>query len=334
MARPIDEFILAWGSLSGSSGEEGWRSIPVTPAGLCVLQAGRRFPGNEESLLAGFTSVRIPAAEKLPEGRGFTVERVDPRGDGKIWLALTRRESGSVELFATMVCDVTGAMDAEAASGEERLLRVFLGRVSAWQEFMRKGAQALSPEAEIGLIGELSFLGAIIEAGIPAPLAVEAWVGPLNGIQDFEIGTGAVEVKATVSTASFPAKIGSLEQLDDSVRQPLFVAGARLSQTESGQNLPEFIEAVRRVLKGDTEAERLFAERLLAAGYFDAHADRYPRRFVLAGTKVIEVADGFPRITPGTAPDGIKRVIYEIDLDKAPGEVLDPEDALKRLGAL
>lgn len=334
MARPIDEFVLAWGSLSGSSEEDGWRSIPVTPAGFCVLQAGRRFPGNEESLLAGFASAKIPAAEKLPEGRGFTVERVDPRGDDKTWLALTRRESGSVELFATMVCDVTGAMDAEAASGEERLLRVFLGRVSAWQEFMRKGAQALSPEAEIGLIGELSFLGAIIEAGIPAPLAVEAWVGPLDGIQDFEIGTGAVEVKATVSTAGFPAKIGSLEQLDDSVRQPLFVAGARLSQTESGQNLPEFVEAVRRVLKGDTEAERLFAERLLAAGYFDAHADRYPRRFLLAGTKVIEVADGFPRITPGTAPDGIKRVIYEIDLDKAPGEVLDPEDALKRLGAL
>jgi hypothetical protein len=334
MARPIDEFVLAWGSLSGSSEEDGWRSIPVTPAGFCVLQAGRRFPGNEESLLAGFASAKIPAAEKLPEGRGFTVERVDSRGDDKTWLALTRRESGSVELFATMVCDVTGAMDAEAASGEERLLRVFLGRVRAWQEFMRKGAQALSPEAEIGLIGELSFLGAIIEVGIPAPLAVEAWVGPLNGIQDFEIGTGAVEVKATVSTASFPAKIGSLEQLDDSVRQPLFVAGARLSQTESGQNLPEFAEAVRWMLKGDPEAERLFAERLLAAGYFDAHADRYPRRFVLAGTKVIEVADGFPRITPGTAPDGIKRVIYEIDLDKAPGEVLDPEDALKRLGAL
>lgn len=334
MARPIDEFILAWKSLSGSTEEEGWRSIPVAPVGPCVLKAGRRFPGNEESLLAGFASVKIPAAEKLPEGRGFTVERVDPRGDDKIWLALTRRESGSVELFATMVCDVTGAMDAEAASGEEHLLRVFLGRVRAWQEFMRKGAQALSPEAEIGLIGELSFLGAIIEAGIPAPLAVEAWVGPLNGIQDFEIGTGAVEVKATASTAGFPAKIGSLEQLDDSVRQPLFVAGARLSQTESGQNLPEFAEAVRRVLKGDHEAERLFAERLLAAGYFDAHADRYPRRFVLAGTKVIEVADGFPRITLGTAPTGIKRVIYEIDLDKAPGEALDPEDALKRLGAL
>lgn len=334
MARPIDEFILAWESLSGSSEEEGWRSIPVSPAGLCVLQAGRRFPGNEESLLAGFSAARIPVAEKLPEGRGFSVERVDPRGDGKTWLALTRRESGSVELFTTMVCDVTGAMDAEAASGEERLLRVFLGRVRAWQEFMRKGAQALSPEAEIGLIGELSFLGGIVEAGIPAPLAVESWVGPLDGIQDFEIGTGAVEVKATVSTMGFPAKIGSLEQLDDSIRQPLFIAGARLAQTETGKNLPEFVETVRQALGGDREAEHLLAERLLAAGYFDAHADRYPRRFVLAGTKVVEVAEGFPRITQGTAPLGIKRVIYEIDLDKAPGTPLGTKDALKKLGAL
>ena len=156
----------------------------------------------------------------------------------------------------------------------------------------------------------------------------------LDGIQDFEIGTGAVEVKATVSTTGFPAKIGSLEQLDDSIRQPLFVAGVRLSQTESGQNLPEFVEIVRQALKSDPEAERLFAERLLAAGYFDAHTDRYPRRFVLARTKVVEVANGFPRITQGTAPPGIMRVIYEIDLDKAPGNILGTEDALKRLGAL
>ena len=55
MARPIDEFLLAWNSLSGSAEQDGWRSIPVTPAGPCVLQAGRRFPGNEESLLAGFS---------------------------------------------------------------------------------------------------------------------------------------------------------------------------------------------------------------------------------------------------------------------------------------
>ncbi|MEI6351376.1 MAG: PD-(D/E)XK motif protein [Verrucomicrobiota bacterium] len=334
MARPIEEFILAWKSLSGSSAEAGWRSIAVSPAGGCDLLAGRRFPGNEECMLACFTTVGLPAAEKLPEGLGFSVERVDPHGDGKTWLALTRKESGNVELFATMVCDVAGALDAETSTEAGRLLRVFLGRVRAWQEFMRKGAQVLGPEAEIGLLGELSFLRALVDEGVPAMAVIESWMGPLDGVQDFEIGTGAIEVKSTVSTIGFTAKIGSLEQLDDSLRQPLFVAGARLSQTETGQNLPEFVEAARESLNGDMEAERMFSERLLSAGYFESHADRYPRRFVLSGMFVLEVAEGFPRIIPGNVPNGIKRVFYEIDLDRVSGGHLSLSGVLQRLGAI
>lgn len=199
---------------------------------------------------------------------------------------------------------------------------------------MRKGTQVLSPEAEIGLIGELTLLRAIIDAGVTSALAIESWVGPLDGIQDFELGTGALEVKATLSAAGFPAKIGSLEQLDDSTRQPLFVAGARLRQTESGKNLPTIIEAMRMAIKDDGEAQRLLAERLLAAGYIDSHADRYPRKFEHAGTRVIEVAGNFPRMTSGTVPAGIMRAMYEIDLDKAPGDNVGAEGALKKLGAI
>lgn len=199
---------------------------------------------------------------------------------------------------------------------------------------MRKGTQALSPEAEIGLIGEFTLLRAIIDAGVPSAQAIESWVGPLDGIQDFELGTGAFEVKATLSSAGFPAKIGSLEQLDASTRHPLFIAGVRLRQTESGQNLPAIVEAMRQAIKGDAEAERLLTERLLAAGYIDSHADRYPRRFEHAGTRVVQVADGFPRLTSGTVPAGIMRAMYEIDLDKAPGENVGAEAALKKLGAI
>lgn len=334
MVRQSDEFVLAWNSLVGAAEGYGWRTIPIAASGSCVLSAGRRFPGNEEALLVGFSAAMIPAAEKLPEGQGFNVERVDPHHDGKTWLALTRKAAGSTELFLAMVCDVTGALDAEASSDEARLLRVLIGRVRAWQEFMRKGAQALSPEAEIGLIGEITMLLAIIQAGVPAALAIESWVGPLDGIQDFVLGTGALEVKATLSPVGFPARIGSLEQLDDSVRQPLFVAGARLRQTENGKTLPDFVGAQRVAIKGDAEAERLLAERLLAAGYFDAHADRYSRRFDLAGTRVIKVADGFPRLTPGSAPAGVLKAMYEIDLDKATGENVDTEGALKKMGVL
>lgn len=334
MARPIDEFVMAWDALSAVSSEEGWRSIPVAPAGPCVLMAGRRFPGNEETLLAGFSTARVPVAEKLPEGRGFEISRADSHGDGMTWVALSRRESGSPELFAEMVGDVAGAMDAVANAGEERLLRTLLTRVRSWQEFMRKGVQVLSPEAEIGLVGELSFLKAVVESGVPATLAIEAWVGPLEGIQDFELGTGAVEVKATLSSQGFPAKIGSLEQLDDTLRKPLFVAGVHFSQRESGSNLPEFAESVRESLAGDGEALRIFTDRLLAAGFHEMHADRYPRRFAFDRTRIVEVGEDFPRMVPGTVPAGIRRAIYEIDLDRAPGPEVDLVEALKRLGAL
>ena len=184
------------------------------------------------------------------------------------------------------------------------------------------------------MIGELALLRAIIDAGVPAALAIESWVGPLDGIQDFQLGTGALEVKATLSATGFPAMIGSLDQLDDSSRQPLFVAAARLRQTESGQNLPAIVEAMRVVTKGDGEAERLLIERLLAAGYIDSHADRYPRKFEQAGTRVVEVADNFPRMTLGSVPAGIMRAMYEIDLDKAPGDNVGAEGALKKLGAI
>ena len=340
MARPSNEFLMAWSSLtgagSGADAEPGWQVISLPSAGLLQLMVGRRSPDNAEAVLVGFPTARLAAADKLPEGQGFAVERADPEGNGTLWLALTRKFAGSAELFATMACDVVGALDDAVATGvdESKLMRVFIGRVGAWQEFMRKGTQVLSPEAEIGLIGELTLLRAIIDAGVPAVLAIESWVGPLDGIQDFELGTGALEVKATLSAAGFLAKIGSLEQLDNSIRQPLFVAGARLRQTESGKNLPVIVEAMRVAIKGESEAERLMAERLLAAGYIDSHSDRYPRKFEQAGTRVVEVADNFPRMTSGTVPAGIMRAMYEIDLDKAPGDSVSLEEVLKKLGAI
>jgi hypothetical protein len=78
----------------------------------------------------------------------------------------------------------------------------------------------------------------------------------------------------------------------------------------------------------------LLSERLIAAGYFDAHADRYVRRFAPADTRVVEVKDGFPRLTPGSVPLGVTKAAYEIDLDKAAGPSVPTADALKKLGAI
>jgi hypothetical protein len=235
-----------------------------------------------------------------------------------------------------MVCDVVGALDEAAAVGaaEPKLLQVFLSRLGAWQEFMRKGSQSLSPEAEIGLVGELILLRAIIDEGVPLAAAIESWVGPLDGLWDFEIGTGALEGKATLSSVGFPVKIGSLEQLDDSVRQPLFLAGVRLRQAEAGQSLSRLVAEMRDVATGEAEAMRLLDERLIAAGYFDLHANRYIRGFMLAEIRAVEVKAGFPRLTLGSVPFGVNKAMYEIDLDKVTGQRVAIVEVLKKLGAI
>lgn len=336
MARPSDEFLLAWSSLSADDPAPGWQVIALPPAGPVDVQAGRYSPDNAEAILLAFPSAQLALAEKLPEGQGFSVERADSDDARQLRLALTRRTAGSAELFAAMACDVVKALDEAASAGAAgaKLLQVFLGRVGAWQAFMRKGSQTLSPEAEIGLVGELTLLRAIIDAGVPLTGAIASWVGPLDGVRDFELGTGALEVKATLSAMGFPAKIGSLEQLDDSARQPLFLAGARLRQSETGQSLSELVAEMRDIAAGDAEAGCLLSERLIAAGYFDAHSDRYIRRFTLVDTRVVEVKEGFPRLTPGSVPLGVKKAIYEIDLDTAAGPNIPAADALKRLGAI
>ncbi|WP_101050283.1 PD-(D/E)XK motif protein [Macromonas nakdongensis] len=299
MARPSNEFVLAWSSLTTADTDPGWQAIALPSAGPLQLRAGRRSPENAEAVLVGFPSARLAAADKLPEGQGFSVERADPDGDGWLWLALTRKPAGRPELFESMACDVIGALDDSVAAGsnEGKLLRIFVGRVAAWQEFMRKGAQTLSPEAEIGLFGELSVLRSILESGVAPLTALEAWVGPIDGLQDFTLGTGAIEVKATLSTTGFPARIGSLEQLDDSTRQPLFVAGVRLLQSETGASLPSLVEDLRKILHGDAESTRIVGERLLAAGYYAMHANNYIRRFTVLETRLIPVEGAFPRLT-------------------------------------
>jgi hypothetical protein len=39
-------------------------------------------------------------------------------------------------------------------------------------------------------------------------------------------------------------------------------------------------------------------------------------------------------MTAGSVPAGIMKAMYEIDLDKAPGENVGAEGALKKLGAI
>ncbi len=336
MARPSEEFLLAWSSLSGNDNEPGWQAISLQSAGPVEVQAGRRSPTNVEAILLYFPSATLGRTEKLPAGQGFLVERVDSTNAVGLRLALTRRAAGSAELFAAMACDVVGAIDDAVTAGitEAMLLRAFIRRVVAWQLFMSRGAVPLGAEAELGLAGELTFIACLLQADVPAETVLEGWVGPEDAPQDFVLGHGAVEVKATLSTAGFPVKIGSLEQLDGATVSPLFLAALRFSQDTAGSTLPQIISDVERQLVDVPAAVTLIRERLFAAGYVETHASSYTRAFELKEVRVYAITGGFPRLTTGSVPGGVIRATYDINLDHAKEFLSDLPAALRALGVL
>lgn len=334
MAPQTEDLAVAWASLAGvGESGDGWRSIAISPEGSTLVHAGRRFPDGAESILARFSRQTIPSATKWPESEGFTVEPA-AMGDGFVWVALTRRKSASLDLFSAMSHDVASELALCPADGDSKAFATLLGRVRAWQEFMRKGGQPLGPEAEIGLFGEISVLLELLSEGVDCSAACEAWKGPVRGLRDFELGTGGIEVKSTISATGFPARVGALSQLDDSDRQPLFLVAMRFRQTQAGRTLPDAVQLARDAVTHEAEAKRILEDRLIASGYRDAHSHHYVRRFERVESRSLKIGPGFPRLTPNSVPFGIVGASYEIDIDRATVDSVGFGVAVRELGAI
>jgi hypothetical protein len=339
MAAPtnMNDLRAAWRALVGGREGEGWKTIPVATAAPCILLAGRHVPGDEEALLVGFRNIRAVPESHLPQGHGFDVSRLaaDPMGGGRFWVALARRSGGCPELFAMMAEDLLRLIEDGGTQDEDGLLYRFLSRIRAWQDFMDRHREGvLSAEAELGLLGELILIDRMIEAGMLEKHVIDAWQGPLDALQDFMPGSGGIEVKATLSAGGFPTSISSLEQLDDSMRQPLFLAAVRLALDPSGMTLPAKADAIRERLGGNQAALDLFNVRLMQAGLLLTAAERYTRRFLHVATVVMHVCDGFPRLTRAHVHPAIRKARYEIDLDLAEASDIGLARALELLGAI
>jgi hypothetical protein len=337
MVQRTESLVVAWRALAGNAEVEGWRSIAVAGKGHCRILAGRHFPGNEEAVLMVLNGVTIPGSASLPSGNGFSVRIIDQghAPDGSVWFGLVRQPAGSLDFFAMMAEDVVTTMLSYDHEDTEGLLAVFLGRVRAWQSFMERDSEGmLGMEAEIGLHGELAVLRSIITTGVNGQMAVLAWCGPLDGIQDFHFTEGAIEVKATTSRGTFPAKVSSLEQLDGAMLSGLFLAGVRLRLDSEGQNLAQRAEEVRGLLQNDPGALAAFETRLLHAGFYPGLSDRYPRTFTHMETKFHLVDDDFPKLTHASVPTPIRSARYEIDLDLVGAADIELSSVLKSIGAL
>jgi hypothetical protein len=283
MARRSDhqELVAAWRALAAEAESgEGWHTIPLAGEARFGIQAGRRFPGNEEALLLAFSKANVPSSQHLPQGKGFSVSRVDLGTENdKCWLAISRRREGNLDLFTSMVQDIIDTLQESGASSDDRVSQILFSRIRAWQDFMRRDTDSvLEFEAELGLVGELLLIQLICQTGLPPAIPITGWVGPIRGIQDFVLGSGAIEVKSTIAVNGFIAKIDSLDQLDDAQRQPLFLAAVRVRLDERGLTLPGIIDETRTIIADPIDRAE-FDTKLIHAGYVDATAPQYTRRW-------------------------------------------------------
>jgi hypothetical protein len=328
----------AWRALGGGRDRDGWQTIPVSVRGPCTLFAGRRMPGGEEAVLLGFHHLRtVPDSHQLPQGHGFEVLILpaDRTGDDQLMLALARRTSGSSELFGMMAEDLLRLLDSCATEDEKGILRRFLARIRAWQDFMDRHREGvLSAGSEQGLFGELVMLGQMLDAGVRPESVLNAWQGPIDGLQDFVIGTGAIEVKTTLSCGQFPATISSLDQLDEGLSQPLFIAAVRLALDPSGMTLPVMADTIRMKLNGSPAALETFDVRLIQGGLLPTAITQYARRFLHASSAILPVRGEFPRLTRGNVHYSIRKARYEIDLDLTGASDVGLKHALELLGTV
>jgi hypothetical protein len=266
-------------------------------------------------VLLGVHRRLVPAARDLPGGAGFALKPHLIKDDGRdtINLGIFCTDVACEDVFRHFMEDIVPRLLAE--SSPESALRAFLTRVSLWQRFFVHGHDAhLSEESRVGLFGELLLLRDVLIPAAGQSAAVDGWKGPEGMPQDFVVDSGALEVKCTRAKAGERIPVSNELQLDERPFAHLILAHVLVTQGGAGSfSLTDMVESVRGLLAGP--ALLAFNDRLITAGYLDAHGDFYREsRFSVREVNFYEVRDDFPRLRADDVPQGVAEISYKIDV--------------------
>jgi hypothetical protein len=143
--------------------------------------------------------------------------------------------------------------------------------------------------------------------------ALDCWHGPLRAAQDFRVNGGAVEVKSTIKSGAFLARINSIEQLDGA-ESPFYLCGLRFEEKPDGTSLAGLVAKLRTEFQA-AGVQRGFDALLMVMGYIDEHDHLYDRPLALKDAKAFRVEEGMPRLTRSGVPGAIRSASYVLDLD-------------------
>lgn len=240
---------------------------------------------------------------------------VDLRGDdaGRQRLVLRLETEVDRDLFEGLCRTLASAL--EHATDSVSSLSVALAHIRRWKTFLSGRGQHLSAEEVRGLFAELIFLLELLDRPVPAPTAIEAWLGPDKSHQDFVFGNTAVEIKSLSGAERSTVRISSEDQLE-SLNDALFLRIYRLSnlpEAEGARSLNAIVADVQ-VRLSEAEAVDAFDRKLVAYGYAPLPVYDEPT-FVIGDVATYRVQEAFPRLARSQLSTGIIRVAYDIKLE-------------------
>lgn len=256
----------------------------------------------------------VPALGAFPSPGAFQARAERDGKFTRISVILTRGEFR--EVFAEMCRDLLSAcLDT---SGEAQAVRALHARLHTWRDlFSGSGPVPLNEAEQQGLFGELSFLLALLDAGVTANAAVASWFGPKGHHHDFHFGTTHVEIKTT-DGSNHRVSISSLDQLNKGDLATLLLwQYETAASAELGTTLAGLVDKARvRVSPSGLLALNAL---LLNARYLDAHRPLYDAVSLgVLGEKVFVIDGAFPSLTKLNVPVAVVEARYQCDLTKVP----------------
>jgi hypothetical protein len=290
----------------------------IAPDAACTMFLGVQRPSLNRLFMLQAPRSMLPPREQIPESKGFalTVQITGEEAKTHATFVLTSTDRIYNEVFSAMVENLLYCLNS--CKAEARIVRTFLERLAAWQQFFQKnGVNGLGEEAQRGLYGELYYIrNHLLSTNNHFADEMSGWTGSKNRQHDFQFGETVVEVKTCSTKQHQKLQISSEQQLDETLVGNMFVFHLSLSSVENhADTLPALVAGLREILHANYAAAALFEQALLERGYLNTQAWRYQKTgYVIRESNVFRVADAFPRLTERHLPPGVGDLTYTISV--------------------
>lgn len=256
--------------------------------------------GSEPSL-----TLQVDTDDAVPGGANALkhVRVAERRRDGVRRLSVTVTGVDLMSDGHAMLCAIVDRIQIDGMAPAEAIRET----LEQWRSVLAVRGR-LSPEAEVGLFGELMMLEAFVH--VLGEDALDAWRGAQREEHDFGLADIDIEIKTT-STERRAHWISSLTQLRPTPGRPLMLISLQITRGgQSGSTLGELVHG----LKTRFSAVDTLMGHLDASEWDDEVADLFVERWILRTTPaVFRVVDGFPAITPeGLETLGVDKAITEV----------------------